>query len=184
MAISTTIEVQPAALWPQGDVRDPLGVWGFRVGVTGDATGGSIKIVAQAPAGLRAAYVYTCYSLNCALLTGSLTGGTRLKVRLLTNWPNVDPIPGVQAYGSMLSANMNELNVTAPRGGLTDPVIGPADRFLLLFDPRPTGGVLELVELELADNVDAATYSFEGYGYWWDRSVLQAPGGLRHPGST
>lgn len=184
MAIDEFVDVLPAALWPQGDIRDPLGVWGFRLGVTGDATGGEIKVTARAPAGLSAAYLYTCYSVNIVQLAGTLAIAS-LVARLLTNWPNVDPIAGVQAYSSYLKTNMVGADAfTAPKGGSDTPLIQQQDRFLLLFDPRPSAGPLNLIELKMSNNVDTLTYSFEGYGYFWDRSVLQAPGGPRHPGAS
>ena len=184
MAIVGVVDVLPAALWPQGDIRDPLGTWGFRLGITGDATGGSIKVTASAPAGLGAAYVYTCYSLNIAQLTGA-SGSQTAKARLLTNWPNVDVLAGVQAYSSLIIRNFGtDPQFTAPIAGMDDPLVTPLDRFLLLFDPRPSIVTLDIIEMESGENVDAATYSFEGYGYFWDRSVLNAPGGPRHPGSA
>ncbi len=184
MAISLEVDVVTTALWPQGDIRDPLGVWGFRLGVTGDASGGSIKVVALAPSGINAAYIYTCYSALIAQLS-SLTS-VQGKCRLLTNWPNVDVVqPGVQGYGSAVTRLITgDGDFTAPVAMPNDPFIGPADRFLLLFDPRASAGDVPLVELELGVNTDTLLYSFEGYGYYWDRSILQAPGGPRHPGAS
>jgi len=185
MAITETAAIVATALWPQGDMRDPLGVWGSRLGVTGDATGGSIKVVFQAASGINAAYLYTCYSLNFSQLTGvGITDA--IGARLLTGWPDVDPVVvGVQGYGSHIMTPMvNDPTMTAPISAPGIHLIGPADRFLLLFDPRPSGGDLDIVELEFGNNVDTVLYTFEGYGYYWDRSVLQAPGGPRHPGSS
>ncbi|MGR3295936.1 MAG: hypothetical protein ACUZ8A_06880, partial [Candidatus Bathyanammoxibius sp.] len=64
--------------------------------------------------------------------------------------------------------------------------INSIDRFLLLYDPRQPAslGNTNILELQLAVNTDLATYSFEAYGYYWDRSVMQTPGGPRHPGSS
>ena len=184
MAIASTVDILPAALWPQGDIRDPLGVWGFRLGVTGNVSGGTVKVTARAPAGLGAAYVYTCYSAQIAQLTGA-DAAANIKCRLLTNWPNIDPQAGVQAYSTLrLTVWISDDAMTAPIGGPSQNFLSPLDRFILLFDPRPSAGALNIVELELDRNVDAETYSFEGYGYFWDRSVLQAPGGPRHPGSN
>ncbi len=183
MAISTTVEVQETALWPQGDMRDPLGVWGARLGVSGDVSGGEIKVVLQVAADKKAAYVYTCYSAQIAVLTGTVVASGNA-CRLLTNWPNVDPQAGVQAYGSLIVRNTEGAGSTAPIGGVNDPLLYANDRFLLLFDPRPIGGAMEIVELKHEVNTNGNTYSFEAYGYFWDRSVLQAPGGPRHPGSN
>jgi len=185
MSIAETVDVLPAALWPQGDIRDPLGTWGFRKGITGDASGGGLKVTARAAAGIAAAYLYTCYSVNIAHLTGT-PGTPAAKCRLLTNWPNVDVLAGVQAYATLLmQTTVGGTNFTPPIAGIQRaPLVQPNDRFLLLFDPRPSAGVMELVELEWGENTDGDTYSFEGYGYFWDRSVLNAPGGPRHPGAS
>ena len=186
MAILETAAPLTQALWPQGDIRDPLGVWGFRHGVTGDASGGSVKVIIRVPAGLGAAYVYTCYSAHISKITGAIEL-TTARLRLLTNWPNVDRQAGVQAYATHHVVTLTGATVA------TSPVVGPFndgvlvtsnDRFLLLFDPRPTVGAIDIVEFELGINTLAETYSFEAYGYYWDRSILQAPGGPRHPGSN
>lgn len=186
MAIVATAEVITAQLWPQGDIRDPLGVWGAREGVTGDATGGSIKVTLQAPAPRGAAYIYTCYDVNIAILDVAIPGSYNAKMRLLTNWPDIDPLAGVQGYSSGFTFPVNVANnATEPIGTIAnEQVMSQNSRFILLFDPRPSAGVLDIVELELNTNTDTARHSFEGYGYYWDRSVLQAPGGPRHPGSA
>lgn len=185
MAVSLTLEVLPTALFPQGDARDPLGVWGFRQGMTGDATGGSIKVAAFVAAALVGAYVYTCYSLSVVQTTGTPTAAV-VKSRLLTTWPNVDPDAGVAGYAAMSVITFGgAATFTAPLASVVDaPLLNPLDRFILMFDPRSRGGSQGLVELELSVNTDAATYSFEGYGYFWDRSVMNTPGGPRHPGAS
>jgi len=174
------------ALWPQGDVRDPLGVWGARDPVTGDASGGGIKSIFFVGALRKAAYLYTCIHLNYAMLTGTPVT-TFVKGRLLSNWPDIDPTAGVQAYGSLLVADTEESSgFTAPVQGIRarDDLLGHNGHLVLLFDPRSQGSdTMDIVEMETSTNVDLATYSFEAYGYFWDRSVLQAPGGPRHPGS-
>ncbi len=170
--------------WPQGDARDPLGIWAGRDIIGGDGGGGGIKVTFQIPAGLNAAYVYTCYSATVADVTSST--GVVVKCRLLTNWPDADPQAGVQAFATLkvLTMNGSTTEFTAPFAGPVDNLIGPNDRFLLLYDPRPVTGNLDIVELELAENQAGESYSFEAYGYFWDRGVLQAPGGPRHPGSA
>lgn len=186
MAIVDQAIVIATPQWPQGDIRDPLGVWGCRLGVTGDASGGSIKVQFQVPPGLAAAYVYTVYSINIAILTGVSPGQINGKARILTNWPNVDSLPGVQSYSSLIIFSVNTAaNFTAPIGGIANQIImSSSDRFMLCYDPRPSASELDIVEVEIGTNTDLATHSFEGYGYFWDRSVLQAPGGPRHPGSS
>jgi len=185
MAITANIDVIASALWPQGDIRDPLGVWGFRGSVTGNATGGGIKVTGRAQAGQAAAYVYTCYSINIHKISGTVASDWTAKIRLLTNWPNIDPQAGVQGYSTaQRSTIQGTVNFTSPIQIQSVVGIGNFDRFILLFDPRPSAGVLNLVELETAENIDTEVYGFEGYGYFWDRSVLQAPGGPRHPGAS
>jgi len=186
MAISTSANLIPHQLWPQGDIRDPLGVWGARLLVTGDASGGGVKVAVQAEAGVGAAYVYTCYDVNVSIIVQAVSGTSNLtKVRLLTSWPDVDPTVGVQAYSSNHFFRVeSSAGMTPPIGGPTTPTIDPQQRFLLLFDPRPQTAALVIVELEYGDNDLNDVYSFEAYGYFWDRSVLNAPGGPRHPGST
>lgn len=185
MSITAVIAVVQTALWPQGDERDPLGVWGFRASVTGDASGGGVKLIAFIPAARKSSYVYTCYGAFTVPTLQATAAGSSSKCRLLTNWPNVDPQEGVQAYGHLreTQVNMNS-GLTIPQGGPSTDLVGPNQRFILLFDPRPSGDDLDIVELEIAQNVLADIYTFEGYGYFWDRSVLNAPGGLRHPGAS
>lgn len=184
MAISEDAAVIESQQWPQGDKRDPLGVWGVRHGVTGDASGGSIKVLYQVTSPKRAAFVYTCYAITFAQLTGAITADN-IKCRLLTGWPNVDTQAGVQAFGTVRFNVLAGGSVfTAPLGGPSLSLVTPEQRFILLYDPRPSGEDLTIVEVEWPTNVNLATYSFEGYGYYWDRSVLQAPGGPRHPGSS
>ena len=186
MSTLQTQDVITSALWPQGDIRDPLGVWGARAPVTGDATGGENKVLFQAQSGINAAYIYTCYEATWALLTGSQVAGSQVQLRLLTNWPDVDPLPGVQGFGTVRMSEPlpSNNNFTAPTGGVAGQLVLPNDRFLLLFDPRPGAGDLVIAEIKYSDNVDAMTTIMELYGYYWDRSVLQAPGGPRHPGAS
>jgi len=185
MAIATNVDLLPAQGWPQGDARDPLGVWAARLGVTGDATGGSIKVGVNVPTGLRGAHIYTCYSINFAQLTGVVTA-RNVKVRLLTNLPDADVLAGLQGFATLKIVNTATLtNVTPPIlgiGGGQAPALEPLDRFILLR--TDVGTPLTIVEIEFGENVDASTYVFETYGYYWDRLVMQAPGGPRHPGSS
>lgn len=191
MAIATTVEIIPTAIFTPRDFRDPLGVWGARLGVTGDATGNSIKVGFVVPQARRAEFVYTCYSVNLTALTVSAENAQGIRVRLLTNWPNIDPLAGVQGYSTAIFGSMNtDANFTPPIGGMSGttpghPFLGPFDRFLLLYDPRAgVAGDLTIVEIEGGFNTDGATYSFEAYGYYWDRGVMATPGGPRHPGAN
>jgi len=188
MAIAELVELQTTALWPQGDIRDPLGVWGARHGVTGDASGGEIKVAVVAAGPERAAYVYTAYGAGINQLTGVITS-VSIMCRLLTNWPNIDPAAGVQGYSQNNRGVLGGVSAfTAPNAAAESgqPMVLDKDRFILLFDPRSGQNQqdITIMELKLGFNTDLATYSFEAYGYFWDRSVLQAPGGLRHPGSN
>lgn len=185
MAIASTVDLLTTQLWPQGDIRDPLGIWGARLGITGDASGDGIKVGIQAAQPERAAFIYTIYSLNISQLTGGVLV-VAMQSRILTNWPNIDPIAGVQAYSTnLLRSEDGSGNLTPPVGGPDDGLVLPNDRFLLCFDPRPQPTTpLVIAELRVNSNVLNNTWSFEGYGYFWDRSVLNAPGGPRHPGSS
>jgi len=183
VAIANDIDLVTRQMWPQGDIRDPLGTWAARLGVTGDASGGSIKVTCTVPTDERDAHVYTCYDVVWAQLTGThSTSG--FKVRLLTNWPDIDPVPGIQGFSTLNTYQQTtDAEWTAPIAGIFDnATIQPLQRFILLM-PR-TGTPLGIVEVEQGANVDLATYSFEFYGYYWDRAVLDAPGGPRHPGSN
>jgi len=182
MAISVVATVLLTALWPQGDIRDPLGIWGGRVPAVGDASGGEIKATMRVPAERGAANIFTCVAVTITQLEGALATDA-LMCRLLSNWPNVDELAGVQGFGTVRMANLiNDASFTGTKGGPSRPLVAPQDRFILLFDPRPSAGDLDIVELKSGVNTLADTWSFEAYGYWWDRSVLNAPGGPRHPG--
>lgn len=184
MAIDVDSQILATALWPQGDIRDPLGIWGSRLIVVGDASGGQIRVGVVAAAERNAQYVYTIYSVNISKLTGTSTTAA-CRLRILTSWPDISPgVAGVQAYASNLNAAQQGNFTISPTNALDRPLVQPQDRFLLCFDPRPSAGVLTIAELRINDNVLTDTYAFEAYGYYWDRSVLGAPGGPRHPGAN
>ncbi len=189
MTINTTMEVVETGLWPQGDERDPLGVWGARLIVAGDASGGPIKVRAIVPQAKRRSRVYTCYAAQTVVATETAAEtSTQIKCRLLTNWPDVDPVQiGAQGFATFqTSAIVDLVSATRPDFGPSSPLVNPSDRFILLFDPGVVAADsdMEIVEMERNANVDTNDYSFEAYGYYWDRSVLNAPGGPRHPGSS
>jgi len=184
MAIVQTGDVVQTGIFSPRDVRDPLGVWGVRIGVTGDGTGEPITAQMQVPAARKSAYVYTCYNISTTKLTGAVNANANLKSRLLTNWPNLSATAGVQAFGTVRRTLLQfdgswvgELYAPA------DPILDRNDRFILLYDPRPIGGPMVIVELQMPENELNATYAFEAYGYYWDRSVMDTPGGPRHPGT-
>ncbi len=184
MSIALTTEILATQTFIQGDARDPLGIWGGRLIVTGDGTVGGTKVTFQVPADRSAAYVYTCYSAFVGQLTPPIVI-FQAKCRLLTNWPDVGPISGVTGYSTTrVVALAGDDDFTAPMTGPLDPLVSPNERFLLLYDPRPgRNSVLQLVELEYGGNLDTIQFAFEVSGYFWDRSVMEAPGGPRHPGS-
>jgi len=188
MAVEVLVEVIETALWPQGDIRDPLGVWGARTLLVGDASGGSLKARLFVPADKRSSYLYTFYSAQLTQVDGS-AANNNMKLRILTNWPNIDEQPGVQAYSSAIfhSSGGADNDFTEPTSGPSIDLVGPNHRFLLCFDPRPqeTLQAMGIADIELGSNLGVGTdWVAEAYGYFWDRSVLNAPGGLRHPGSS
>ena len=189
MSVEVTQACQQHQIFPQGDERDPLGIWGGRVGVTGDASGDDhVKASFFIPADLKAAYVYTVTAVTAVILTVPVSIGLPFlcKCRLLTGWPNISPGAGVEAFATTRIVDIDGSgNLSPPIASPATPLLDPSDRFLLLFDPRAQGTTpFFLVELEIQDNTNTATYAFEVYGYFWDRSVMQAPGGPRHPGAS
>jgi len=183
MAISTSVDIKAAQVFPQETIRDPLGVWGARLAVTGDASGAGIKVAFSVPAQQRSAWVLTAYHAQVAQTVG--TGvAPEIKCRLLSNWPDVDPLAGVQGFSSLNFVIAREGTMSAPFAGPGGPLINPNDRFILLYDPRPGIVALSIAELEISTNVLNDVWIFEMYGYYWDRSVMQAPGGPRHPGAN
>ena len=184
MAVDIQQFIFPAALWPQGDARDPLGVWGGRHSLQGDATGGSIQIRFAPPAGLAGAYVYTCYHAQISV-TDTFISGTKLQLRLLTNWPDIDQTVGVQGFGTVRIVDSDgDADFAPPLTGPAFDMVAPSDRYLLLFDPRPTVGAFDIVSMQIGINTNLEQHVFECWGYYWDRQVLNTPGGPRHPGSN
>lgn len=180
MAIAVEVTVLEHQLFIQGDRRDPLGVWVSRHGLTGDASGGSIKVGFTPQSQGR---IYTCYDFNIAGTTGAHTSSS-VKARLLTNHPDADLATGVQGYSNLTIFNGGmdvDVALTAPIFGISlFEKVSATQRFILLFANPALNPILEL---ETSNNVDTAVYFFEAYGYFWDREVLYAPGGPRHPGA-
>ena len=164
MLIALTVDIREHQTFTRRDARDPLGLWSARLGVTGDGTSGTIKVIAQVPAASAGGRIYTCYSVNVAGLSGSITTASA-KCRLLTNFPDADLAAGTTGFSSLIlvAADRPFFGVSsgfsAPFAGLGTQYIGPNDRFILLFGIP--GSATGLVELEISDNVDLATYSFE-----------------------
>lgn len=186
MAITTSVDIITAPIFRPRDLRDPLGVWAGRLGVTGDASGGGILVNFTVPESNAGKHVHTFYSFNAGQLTG-IAEATGTSVRLITNWPNSDPVAGVQGYDVMfMGVDRTQDNNVGQFSAPTN-TMNPYDsihRFMPLYDPRPSAGQITIVELQRNDNTLAATYVFQCYGYYWDRQVMDTPGGLRHPGSS
>jgi len=185
MAITNVVLVRAQELWPQRDARDPLGIWVRRFAVVGDASGGSITTQFSAPANRRASFVFACYSVT-ALQNSGTAAATTVQVRLLTNWPDADPEPGVSGFSTAINnVTLTDADLTGQISVPSRNLIGPNDRFILLHDPRqnPNLGTLVIVEVQWGINVLNNIYSFEVMGYYWDRAVMTTPGGPRHPGS-
>lgn len=184
MAITQSGDVVPTGIFSPRDVRDPLGVWGVRIAVTGDATGVPITVQMNVSAERKAAYVFTCYNIVATKLSGSTNSNVNLKSRLLTNWPNLSDSAGIQAFGTVRRTLLQfDGSWTGQLYAPADPILDRNDRFILLYDPRPSGGAITIIELQMPENENSATYAFEAYGYYWDRSVMDTPGGPRHPGN-
>jgi len=183
VTVSVVGEILASAVFAQRDRRDPLGVWGMRVGATGDGGGGSIQAVGQVPAGERAAYVYACYSASIVIISQAVPLNVTGQFRLLTNWPNVDEQAGVNAYAGIHMVTVEQSALEAPIGGNNDPLVSAPERFMLLWDPRSTGATMDICSFAVGSNVTGDVYSFEAWGYYWDRTVMAQPGGPRHPGS-
>lgn len=184
MSVLGSVFVIGSELWPQRDARDPLGIFGWRVTQAGDATGGQNKILVSVESLQRHAFVYKIFDMIIGQTVG-VAVSTFAKMRILTNWPNIDVDPGIQAYGSVFLGTMSGTGVlSAPFTMFLDgnPFSGNS-KDLLLYDPSTQSGDMVIAEQEVV-NTDVTTYSFEGYGYYWDRAVMQTPGGPRNPGTA
>lgn len=184
MAVAGDIFIVESELWPQRDARDPLGIFGWRGALAGDVSGGSIKATINVAEAIRHAYVLKIYDMHVALVVGTpaTVGG---KMRILTNWPNIDLQAGIQAYAAFYLGVISGTTVLDPPDqGFTDqnPFNGNSKE-LLIYDPSTRDGDMAIAEQEVT-NTDGLTYSFEGYGYYWDRAVMNTPGGPRNPGTS
>lgn len=181
-AQDAAVDIFAQGMWPQEDMRDPLGVWAGRHLITGTVGGGVIKVRFQPGADRAGAYLYTCYFATIAQLTAPEAGA--MKARLLTNWPDADDDVGVQGAATLrIQTTVDSASFTSPFGGPRDLLVTASDRYILLFDPRPVAGAFTIVELEQDRSIDTNVYAFEAWGYYWDREVMSAPGGPRHPGA-
>lgn len=184
MAISQQIEILEHNLFVTLDSRDPLGLWTIRVQVTGDASGGSVKVAFLAAQTNR---VYVCHGVT---LSGQGSTANAIgKLRLLTNFPPATPAGGNEGFSFNRAFTITrEPLLTEPEdniGATSNSMMIGTDK-ILLFGPIPSdSGPVGIVELETQDNTLNAAYFFEGWGYYWDKvAVLNAPGGPRFPGSS
>ncbi len=184
MASLQTVDVLETQTWPQGDIRDPLGTWGARASMTGDATGGEVTLLVNVPLAKRQAFLYTVYSATISQIVGTGVVGN-VSARIITNFPNIDPDAGVVGYSKVIGRSMTDIGSAAPFFVPDDPMIDPNDRFIVCYDPSPVNpNPMTILELKFQVNTDARVWVGEAYGYYWDRSVMNAPGGPRHPGQS
>jgi len=182
VTVTGVINIFDSAVLRRRDVRDPLGIWAARGTIVGDGGGGSTLAQFTVPAGRRSGHIYCCYGVGVTGQAASTVEATSLSVRLLTNWPPTEAsgITGMSKTNTRLAVN-DGIFGASPLGQL----IGPADRFIILYDPRPDPNTdIVIVEAWADINVLNETHNFEIYGYYWDRIAVNAEGGLRHPGSV
>lgn len=185
MSVTAAIEVFETQQWPQGDVRDPLGMWGGRGAAAGAAGGGFIGGDFNVPADKVGSFVYACYGWTIGQTLGAAQAETA-KIQLLTNFPNIDAQPGVQGFSTLEMGIMGgDTQFDSPFMGQRNGSYPASWRFILLYDPTPRNTPLTIVKLQTVNGGGVGVnFLFEAYGYYWDRSVLNAPGGPRHPGSS
>lgn len=184
MAVIATTEVTETQTWPQGDIRDPLGVWGARGAMTGDATGDDIVLLVNVPLLKRKAFLYTVNSAMIGQIVGTGVVGN-VSARIISNFPNIDLDAGVVGFSKVIGRSMTDLGTAAPFFAPDDPLIEPNDRFIVCYDPSPVNpNPMTILELKFQVNTDARVWVGEAYGYYWDRSVMNAPGGPRFPGQS
>lgn len=184
MSVTSTVIPIESELWPQRDARDPLGIFGWRTAIATDASGGFLRVQVNIEASKRHAFVWKIWDMVIAQITGGAQA-TNGKLRILSNWPNIDPQAGIQAYASLYIGSMGGNNsLSFPNTGLFD--VSPLNgnqKDILIYDPSTQSGAMPIAEQEVV-NINGLTYSFEGYGYYWDRSVMNTPGGPRNPGTS
>lgn len=184
MTVTVLADVTQTQLWPQRDARDPLGIWGGLAVATGDASGGLIDIFIQANASIRAAYVYNIISANVQKVDGASINEKAYLRRIITHWPDISVTAGVQSYEDVQAGAFIHVLGLDPENVPATPLIqSPQDRFMI-FDPRPIGAAMTLVELRIFDNELNQIYRGSATGYFWDRAVMETPGGPRFPGSS
>jgi len=184
MSITIEKDVLVTGIFKQGDIRDPIGLWGGTTSINSDATGGKIRTsfrVDNEDAFLSG--VFSIYSANVIQVTG-LAATQNILFGINSNWPNIDQTPGITPYNGFIRATLSGEDAFSPVAAVFPQLVGSLDRFRLIFDPRHIAPQnMLLCQFEMV-NVNAKSYLWSVYGYFWDRSVLDAPGGPRHPGSS
>lgn len=182
MTVTGNIDILESATLRRGDLRDPLGIWAFRGSVVGDVTSGIAKAFIGLPGGRRAAHVYNVIFVSTS---ADLAGTSTHTVRILTNWPPADA-PGINGASFIRTTEVGSAGIGAGFEAVGfRPLIDPQMSRILMFDPRPDPLTrINILEMWLSQQVDLALHSFEGWGYFWDRGVMDIPGGPRFPGSA
>lgn len=182
MSVETTLDIRETPTLRRADNRDPLGIWAVRGSVVGDASGGIAKAFLGVPGPRRSAHVYNVIFVSTSADVGVATTHT---VRILTNFPPADP-SGVAGAAFMRT---NEVGSAGTGSGFAAvgfrPLIDPQMSRILMFDPTPDQAVrINILELWLSQQDLNTIFTFEAYGYFWDRGITDVPGGPRFPGSA
>ncbi len=181
MSILVTSDVVETAVFPQRDARDPLGIWGAHATTTGDATGGITQVNFQIAAGRRRANVYSIIAANSQLTSGTAIG-TDISLRILSSWPNLSAVlTGINFAAPTRSVPAGPALLNGPPQG---DLVRTNDRYILIFDPASVnaGNALLIATIVRNANVDTETAVYTLYGYYWNRDIVDQPGGPRHPG--
>ncbi len=181
MAITTLKDILASGLIFQGDARDPLGIWGGATSQVNSGSGGSTRItfrVGTTDSNLSSVFAISGLSV---LQESGTPRSDLVKFRMFTNWPSVDFQAAITPFNSAHAAVF--VGSTLFTGGVAvapfnDTV--PAIRGLLSWDPRGLSQPLLLCEFEMA-NISGTTVLVSVQGYFWDRAVLNTPGGPRFP---
>jgi len=181
MAISSEATILEHNLFKQRDGRDVLGIWNLTHDITGDATGGSIKL-AILPNSPDRIFNVVALGLSVSQLVASAIG----KFRYLCNFPPASVTQGRDSTDFTRSFTISQsADLTTPgdnwaAGNNQDP---GWDKLLLWGSALP-GVISAILELESGDNTLNETYFFDAWGYFWDRNVMYEPGGPRFPGAS
>jgi len=186
MSITIEKDCLVTGVWKQGDIRDPIGIFGGVTSITGNGDGTFIRVSMRIDS--EDAFLSGLFAIYDATILQTLGSVQSVDVlyRIFSNWPNIDQQPGITPFNSGIVRNMVGSNSwVSPRAAPDAPLVQPLDRFRLIWDPRHLAPQnMLLCEWFINMPVAPVAYQFSVYGYFWDRSVLNAPGGPRHPGSS